>query len=140
MSPDEKKKMEIIKFGHNLVRERKLTLAQLLFYLNKMETKKKGKDLSFKKEKRLAITALYEWTHDIDFNKTMSNHIQEQDLTGTFFKSQIPTLILEGDLDTHWANDKLKLFSANHPKAEIIEFKKSGHNPFNDEPDFFLTV
>ncbi len=62
------------------------------------------------------------------------------DLEGRFGNSQIPTLIVEAKWDLTWRANKPDRLLKNHPAAELVMFKKSGHSPFADEPEKFFTM
>jgi proline iminopeptidase len=87
---------------------------------------------------QLARTALYGWIHDNNFNSIMSRTVRSVELEGAFKRCPIPTLIMEGKWDMSWNTDKPKKLLKNHPRAKLVMFKASAHNPFEDEPDMFF--
>lgn len=90
---------------------------------------------------RMAQMALYEWKHDLDFNRTVSSDARQIDLRGAFSRCPIPTLIIEGQYDLTFAADKPARLQENHPQARMMLFEQSAHNPFDDEPeDFFFLL
>lgn len=121
-----------------IYRDYSLTTAQRVFngHLNG-----DWKRQSFYKPNKVALirTALYEWVHDPEFRPAMGSSIQEfNDMTGLFKKCPIPTLIMEAKWDLTWGKDKASLFHKNHPSAKMVMYERSGHNPFEDEPDRFF--
>ena len=89
---------------------------------------------------RLGLTALYEWKHDRDFNPIMGRQTSTVDLRGAFDECPVPTLIAEGKWDLTWNVDKPKKLHAIHPRARFELFDRSGHSPFDDEPDRFYEM
>ena len=62
------------------------------------------------------------------------------DFQGAFTECPIPTLIIEGTWDLTWNTDKPEILYKNHPGSKLVMFEKSGHNPFEDEPDKFFPL
>jgi len=91
-------------------------------------------------KERIAEMARYEWVHDRGFNPRVAQSMRAIDLEGAFNYFPIPTLIIEGKWDLTWNTDKPGVIHNNHPNAEMILFERSGHNPFDDEPDKFFNT
>ena len=89
-------------------------------------------------EEDLARKARYEWVHAPDFRRGIGPSISAIDLTGAFDGCPIPTLILEAKWDLTWNTDKLRKLHANHPAAKLVILQRSGHGPFDDEPERFF--
>ncbi len=90
---------------------------------------------------RMAQIALYEWKHDLEFNRTVSSDARLIDLRGAFSRCPIPTLIVEGQYDLTFAKDKPARLQENHPQARMMLFEQSAHIPFDDESeDFFFLL
>ena len=136
ISDEEKKKLLELRF---LYFSGKLTLVQLVlnaqlsgdwkrqhFYRPTMEEIVRG--------------ALYEWKHDNNFNEVMSSDARKIHLAGAFEGCPIPTLIIEGKWDLTWNTDKPRKIHENHPGSELVIFERSGHSPFEDEPERFFRV
>lgn len=83
---------------------------------------------------------LYEWVNDRGFNSTMSESLSKYDLKHKFDDCPVPTLICEGQWDLTWSSEKKNLLRNNHPNAEFVLFKHSGHNIFYDESDLFFSA
>ena len=58
-------------------------------------------------------------------------------LCGAFERCPIPTLIIEGKWDLTWNIDKPEKMRQLLPKAQLILFERSGHSPFDDQPEIF---
>jgi len=86
----------------------------------------------------LARIARYEWTHDDGYYDAVVGDMLHWDLTGAFDAGAIPTLIVEGRWDLTWNTDKPDKLHRLHPHARLELFPRSGHLPFNDEPDHFF--
>lgn len=93
-------------------------------------------------EHEIARYARYSWKHDFDgrFNQVMSESMKNINLEGLFETCTIPTLIVESLWDLTWNDNKLIRIHRNHPNAEISVFSHSGHSPFKDEPEKFISV
>jgi hypothetical protein len=59
-------------------------------------------------QKEMAEYALYDWKPDKDFRNEIFDSMKNYDLTNTFLKCPIPTLIIEGKWDLTWSTDKPK--------------------------------
>jgi len=90
----------------------------------------------------VARIARYGWRHDFErhFNSQMSSSMRRQDLEGAFTACPIPTLILESENDLTWCADKPRILHENHPTARMELFKRSGHDPYADEPERFFEL
>jgi hypothetical protein len=66
--------------------------------------------------------------------------MKNYDLTNTFLKCPIPTLIIEGKWDLTWNTDKPENFYKQHPESELAVFEKSSHSPFKAEQKKFFKV
>jgi len=92
---------------------------------------------------QIAQTALYGCVHDVrrNFSSVMSRSEDGVDLEGAFTQCPLPTLILEGRWDMSWNTDKPGQLQKNHPRAKLVMFEASAHDPFEDEPEaFFATL
>lgn len=90
--------------------------------------------------KQIALTALYEWDHDTNFNSLLNNSAGTYDFTGAFASNPIPALILEGKWDLTWGEKKSSILKNNHPHAKRIIFELAGHSIFNEAPEQFFKV
>jgi tetratricopeptide (TPR) repeat protein len=68
----------------------------------------------------------------------VSRSVRSVDLEGAFDGCPIPTLLLEGKWDMTWNTDKPEKLQLNHPRARLVLFEASAHDPFEDEPDRFF--
>lgn len=89
-------------------------------------------------KEQMIRSALYEWHNDKEFNSIMSESYKAFNLEGVFKNCPIPTIIFEGKNDLTWGDKKAETFISNHPNAEYVLFKKSGHSIFSDEPKKFF--
>ena len=88
-----------------------------------------------------ARLARYEWTHDQGYYDTIALDMANWNLRGAFDAGKIPTLIVEAEWDLTWnADDKPAAVQQLHPQARLERFARSGHLPFNDEPDRFFPM
>lgn len=89
---------------------------------------------------KIAQIALYNGQNDLknEFNRNMSYSLSEINLKGKFNECPIPTLIIESVWDLSWIENKANMLAKNHPNADMVVFTKSGHDPYNDEPDRFF--
>lgn len=143
ISDDEKQRMRQIQkeiaalaIAQQLSNERKLELIVFNNHLNG-----DWKRQSFYKPTReeIAQTALYEWKPAPNFRKDMHKSIYAVDVEGAFENCPIPTLILEGTWDLTWNTDKPEILYKNHPGSHLLMFERSGHSPFEDEPERFFS-
>ena len=85
--------------------------------------------------------ALYEWNSAPGFEKLMRSESDKINLKGKFDDFEIPTLIMEAQLDlAWWKPDRAELMRRNHPHAQVEIFEKSGHKVFADEPEKFFGI
>ncbi|MAG79213.1 hypothetical protein CMI40_02455 [Candidatus Pacearchaeota archaeon] len=92
-------------------------------------------------KKQMALSSLYEWDHDRDFNKKICKSFYKKSLLGKFNNFKVPTLIIESKWDLTWNSSvKVKIMKSIHPNSRIIIFKHSGHSPFMDEPVLFFNT
>jgi proline iminopeptidase len=92
-------------------------------------------------KRQMAEHALYYWKPAKDFRDEMFVSMNKYDLTKTFIKSPIPTMIIEGKWDLTWNTDKPEKFHNQHPNSKLVVFEKSSHSPYEDEPEkFFLLI
>jgi len=84
--------------------------------------------------------ALYEWKHDFNFNNIMFQSYSRIKLDGAFKNNPIPTLILEGEWDLTWSDEKKHILQANHPNSQMVVFENAAHSIFNEEPKKFFSV
>ena len=89
-------------------------------------------------EEALARMARYEWNPAPHFRNDMSQSIYKIDLAGAFEKCPVPTMIMESQWDITWNTDKPEILNSNHPGSQMVMFEKSGHSPFEDEPELFF--
>ncbi|NIN51108.1 MAG: alpha/beta fold hydrolase [Gemmatimonadales bacterium] len=88
---------------------------------------------------KTARIALYEWHHDPEGFRSQVGASQEMiDLRGAFAGSPIPTLIVEGEHDLTWSEDKPRILHDNHPGAELVVLDRAAHEPFADAPELFF--
>ena len=85
----------------------------------------------------LARIARYDYAHDAGYCETMGKSMLDVDLAGAFDGS-IPTLLVEGRWDLTWNTDKPEKLHRLHPHAPLEILPRSGHLPFNDEPERFF--
>jgi len=132
-------RVQLLKYSlnNNLSREKYI---QLLIYNNFLNGDWKRQHFYKPSIERLAEIARYEWVQDKGFNTTMSNSMNNVDLTGAFKNNPIPTLILEGKWDLTWNRKKPKLLKQNHPNAKMIIFEKAGHGIYSECPDKFFSI
>jgi proline iminopeptidase len=90
----------------------------------------------------LARMALYEWRYDYknSFRGRISKSLDKIDMTGAFAGCPIPTLIMEGQWDLTWNDDKPDILTNNHPDAKLERFKNAGHSIFSEDPDGFFSA
>lgn len=116
-------------------------LLALLVYNNHINGDWKRQHYYKPSQERMAQIALYEWVHDGNFNGVMSQSQSRVDLTGAFEANPIPTLIMEGEWDLTWGEEKRAVIARNHPNARMVTFQKAGHSIFNEDSEaFFRTL
>jgi proline iminopeptidase len=111
---------------------------QLLLYNNFSNGDWKRQHYYRPSPERLAQIALYEWDHDENFNGIMNGSAGRVDLTGAFEGNPIPTLILEGDWDLTWGEQKPDILRGNHPNARFERFRDAGHGIYDEDPEAFF--
>ena len=111
---------------------------QLLLYNNFSNGDWKRQHYYRPSSDRLAQIALYEWDHDENFNGIVNGTAGRVDLTGAFEDNPIPTLILEGDWDLTWGEQKREVLSGNHLNARFESFENAGHGIYDEDPDAFF--
>jgi len=91
-------------------------------------------------EEEIAQAALYSWKNDFknNFNGYMGYSMRCINLKGLFDECPVPTLIMESVWDLTWEESKAHLLAKNHPNAGMVVFTRSGHSPFEDEPEIFF--
>ncbi len=144
IAEEERQRMrEIPKQLDQLKKEKKLSnreYTQILLYNNTLNGDWKRQHFFKPSRERMALSALYEWDSDENFNRIMNSSLSQIDLSGAFTGNPIPTLILEGEYDLTWGTEKTDLLEKNHPEAQIKYFKNAGHNIFDEATDEFFNV
>lgn len=136
ISPREREKMDQIRATLGL------SVAQRVYNLH-LNGDWKRQNYYRPTREQIAQSALYGCVSDFDhrFDVVMSRSANGVDLDGAFAHCPIPTLILEGKWDMSWAAGKPEALQKNHPRAKLVLFEASAHDPFEDEPErFFVTL
>jgi proline iminopeptidase len=115
---------------------------ELVVYNNFLNGDWKRQNFYKPSRESIARKALYEWQSDQKnyFRSRISNSINKIDMTGAFVGCPIPTLIMEGQWDLTWNNDKPDVLKKNHPGAKLERFENAGHNIYGEDSDGFFSV
>jgi len=132
-------RQQLIKYDEKQNLSRKKYI-QLLIYNNFLNGDWKRQQFYRPSLKRIAQNALYEWDHDENFNGILNSSRGRIDLTGTFDRNPIPTLILEGQWDLTWGEKKKDVLKNNHPHGEMVVFENAGHGIYDENPEKFFSV
>jgi len=128
---------EIIELGNEQDWPREMLIRKIIFnnFINGDWKRQK-----FYKPTRdeVALIARYEWVNDRGFNGVMSSSADRVNLAGAFEQSPFQTLILEGEWDLTWGENKPDILARNHPKAKVVRVEKAGHDIYSENPDFFF--
>ncbi len=142
LSQEEREHMRAMRTQLDSLREAedlsRTEFIQLLIYNNFSNGDWKRQHYYRPSSDRLAQIALYEWDHDENFNGIVNGTADRVDLTGAFEDNPIPTLILEGDWDLTWGEQKREILSRNHPNARLESFENAGHGIYDEDPDAFF--
>ncbi len=115
-------------------------LLALIVYNNHINGDWKRQNYYKPTPEEFAHGARFEWVHDGSFNSLMSQSAGRINMRHAFESSPIPTLILEGEWDLTWGEEKRRALAANQPNGEMVVFEKSGHSIYNEEPDAFFSI
>ena len=144
ISEQEKARLEEIRKQLNAYdKEQNLTrkeYIQILLYNNIINGDWKRQHFYRPSLERTAQMALYEWDQDENFNSILNSSRGRIDLTGAFDRNPIPTLILEGQHDLTWGEEKKDVLKNNHPSSEMKVFENAAHGVYDEEPDRFFSV
>jgi proline iminopeptidase len=114
------------------------TLIQKIIFNNFINGDWKRQNFYKPEPLEIAMIARYEWVNDRGFNGTMSLSAERVNLAGAFERSAFQTLILEGEWDLTWGEEKPAILANNHPRARVITIDDAGHAIFNENPDRFF--
>ena len=136
LSKEEKNRMNEIR--SEVSKAGNVTLEQYLFNVH-LNGDWKRQNFYKPSREQLARMALYEWKQDGNFRDDISSSLEELEFEGVFDKCPLPVLIMEGKWDLTWAEDKAEKFQKCFSGSKLVMFERSGHSPFEDEPEKFFS-
>jgi proline iminopeptidase len=77
---------------------------------------------------------------NVDTGNAVSQAIAKLDLTPQMKQFQFPTLVIEGRFDLNVTPDVAWTVAHMVPGAQLAWFEKSGHLPYYEEPDKYVSV
>lgn len=92
-------------------------------------------------EKRDAfIASSGNFTYSANINSSLNKDAEKMDLTKELKSITVPTLILHGKYDANITPDVAERIQTGIPKSQLVIFTESGHLPFYEEPEKFISV
>ncbi len=131
MSPEERQRKD------SIYADGSLSLVQQLFNAHRNGDWKRQ---SFYRptDAELARMARYEWVHDDAFRGPMRRSAGRLRMEGAFDGCPLPVLIAEGRWDLSFDEGKAERIYEYIAGSKLRVFDRSGHNPFDDEPEAFF--
>lgn len=80
------------------------------------------------------------FTYNADINSRLNKDAESMDLTKELKSITTPTLILHGKYDANITPDVAERIQNKIPKSQLVIFTESGHLPFYEEPEKFISV
>ena len=88
----------------------------------------------------MACVALYEWIHDLNYNKHAGADGFSQDLSGQFVDLEISVLLFYGKYDRTFHAKIPELMKNEFKNSTFVMTENSSHNPFKEEPNLFFAA
>lgn len=88
----------------------------------------------------MARLAIYGYVHDPVFPSEVLRRAYEFEPDGTVEEHSIPVLVVEGEWDLTWSEEKPEALAGQYPSSCLMIIPESGHSPFGDRPGVFFRI